>query len=80
MTPRLSAFLVVGAFGFGVQMVALFALASRWQVPYALATAVAVEAAVYTTSCGTNAGRGEIVSSTALAARGVCFDSISAQE
>ena len=46
MTPRLSAFLVVGAIGFGVQMVALFALASRWQVPYALATALAVEAAV----------------------------------
>ncbi|MEQ1913193.1 MAG: GtrA family protein, partial [Vicinamibacterales bacterium] len=46
MSPRLSAFLVVGAIGFVVQMVALFALASRWHVPYALATALAVEAAV----------------------------------
>ncbi len=46
MTPRLSAFLVVGAIGFGVQTLALFALARRWQVPYTLATAVAVEAAV----------------------------------
>ena len=46
MTPRVSAFVVVGAIGFGVQMAALFALTSRWRVPYALATAVAVEVAV----------------------------------
>ena len=43
---RLVAFIAVGAIGFGVQMVALFLLASRWQVPYVGATAVAVEAAV----------------------------------
>lgn len=46
MTSRLSIFLLVGVIGFVVQMLTLFALAIRWHVPYAIATAVAVEAAV----------------------------------
>lgn len=46
MNPRLRAFVVVGVFGFVVQMVVLFVLASRWHVPYLVATALAVEVAV----------------------------------
>ena len=46
MTPRLPAFIVVGAVGFVVQMTAVFVLATRLHVPYVLATALAVEAAV----------------------------------
>lgn len=46
MTPRVSAFLLVGALGFVVQLGALEALTSFWRWPYILATLVAVEAAV----------------------------------
>jgi len=46
MSPRLRAFLVVGVFGFVVQMGVLYVLASLWHVPYLVATALAVEAAV----------------------------------
>ena len=46
MSPRVRAFVVVGVFGFVVQMTVLFLLASQWHVPYLIATALAVEAAV----------------------------------
>lgn len=46
MTPRVSAFVVVGALGFVLQLGTLFLLTSAWHWPYAVATLVAVEAAV----------------------------------
>ncbi len=46
MTPRVSAFVAVGALGFALQLGTLFLLTSAWHWPYALATLVAVEAAV----------------------------------
>ncbi|MFN7984799.1 MAG: GtrA family protein [Vicinamibacterales bacterium] len=46
MSPRLRAFMIVGVFGFVVQMGVLFLLASQWHVPYLIATALAVETAV----------------------------------
>ncbi len=46
MTPRVSAFLVVGALGFVLQLGTLFLLTTEWNWPYAAATLVAVEAAV----------------------------------
>jgi putative flippase GtrA len=46
VTPRVSAFLAVGALGFVVQLGTLFLLTSVWAWPYAAATLVAVEAAV----------------------------------
>lgn len=46
MTPRVSAFVVVGALGFALQMGVLFWLASVWHWSYVAATFVAVETAV----------------------------------
>jgi len=46
VTPRVSAFLVVGALGFMLQLGTLFLLTTVWHWPYAVATLVAVEAAV----------------------------------
>lgn len=46
MTPRVSAFLVVGALGFVLQLGTLVLLTAVWHWPYAAATLVAVEAAL----------------------------------
>ncbi len=46
MTPRVSAFLSVGALGFVLQLGTLFILTAMWHWPYAAATLLAVEAAV----------------------------------
>lgn len=46
MTGRVPAFVLVGAAGFTVQVTVLHLLVSRWHVPYALATVLAVESAV----------------------------------